>query len=47
MAVRDWTFNVGGGAACNSTLVRRLNEGRLREACEQLPRWVYVKGFVV
>ncbi len=47
MSVRDWTFNVGGGAACNSTLVRRLNEGRLREACEQLPRWVYVKGFVV
>ncbi|TNE65483.1 MAG: hypothetical protein EP336_12360 [Rhodobacteraceae bacterium] len=46
-AVRDWTFNVGGGAACRSTLVRLLNAGQVREACEQLPRWVYVKGMLL
>jgi lysozyme len=47
MSIRDWTFNVGGGAACKSTLVRFLNAGDLREACEQLPRWVYVRSIVV
>lgn len=47
MAVRDWTFNVGAGAACGSTLVRLLNAGKVKEACEQLPRWVFVKGFIV
>lgn len=47
IAVRDWAFNVGGGAACGSTLVRLLNEGRTREACGQLSRWVFVKGVAV
>lgn len=37
-------FNVGTGNACASTMVKLLNEGRWREACYQLPRWVYVKG---
>jgi len=37
-------FNVGTGNACGSTMVRLLNQERWREACEQLPRWVYVKG---
>ncbi|KAB6717701.1 hypothetical protein C8029_04060 [Roseobacter sp. TSBP12] len=47
MAVRDWTFNVGAGAACGSTLVRLLNAGKLRQACEQMPRWVFVKGIMI
>ncbi|NIE70329.1 lysozyme [Pantoea sp. Acro-807] len=37
-------FNVGTGNACTSTLVKLLNQERWRDACDQLPRWVYVKG---
>lgn len=37
-------FNVGTGNACSSTMVKLLNQERWRDACDQLPRWVYVKG---
>lgn len=47
IALRDFTFNVGGGAACKSTLVRLLNAGKVREACNQLPRWVFVKAVLL
>lgn len=43
-ALVSFAFNVGSGNACSSTLVALLNQQRWREACEQLPRWVYVKG---
>lgn len=43
----SWTYNVGPAAASKSTLVGLINSGRLSEACEQLPRWVRVKGSVV
>lgn len=43
----SWTYNVGNGAASTSTLVRLVNAGKLREACDQLPRWVRVKGAVL
>lgn len=43
-AVVSFAFNVGTGNACNSTLVKLLNQKRWSEACRQLPRWVYVKG---
>lgn len=35
----SWTYNVGWGAACSSTLVRLANAGDLRSACDQLLRW--------
>ncbi len=35
----SWTYNVGVGAACSSTLVRRANAGDLAGACNQLSRW--------
>jgi len=38
-ALSSWTFNVGIGAACGSTLVKLLNAGQYSEACNQLPRW--------
>lgn len=47
IAINDWAFNVGVGAACGSTLIRKVKAGDLRGACEQLSRWVYVKGHVV
>jgi lysozyme len=38
-ALVSWAYNVGLGAACNSTLIRLANAGRTRSACDQLPRW--------
>jgi lysozyme len=43
-AVVSFAFNVGIRAACTSTLAFFLNKGDWRQACEQLPRWVFVKG---
>lgn len=41
-ALLSWTFNVGAGAACRSTLVRMLNSGAPAELwCHQLTRWTY------
>lgn len=38
-ALVSWAYNVGVGAACGSTLIRLLNQGQYRAACEQLMRW--------
>lgn len=39
-AVTSWAYNVGTGAACNSTLVRKINAGEPPEVwCLQLLRW--------
>ncbi|MEN8721161.1 MAG: lysozyme [Oceanococcaceae bacterium] len=39
-AVVSWAYNVGVGAACSSTLVRRANAGEPAEAwCAELERW--------
>jgi len=43
-AVVSFAFNVGVRAACTSTLAFYINKGEWRKACEQLPRWVFVKG---
>ncbi|AZV94498.1 lysozyme [Pseudomonas sp. S 311-6] len=43
----SWTYNVGTGAACSSTLVRLLNEGQYEAACRQLPRWNRAGGRVL
>jgi len=43
----SWTYNVGPNAAAKSTLVKLINAGDLRGACEQLPRWTRVQGVVV
>jgi lysozyme len=41
-AILSWTFNVGHGAACASTLIRMVNAGRPgTEFCPQLDRWKY------
>ncbi|MER9652484.1 lysozyme [Mesorhizobium sp. M0152] len=48
VAINDWAFNVGTGAACQSTLIKKhLRKGDIKGACLQLSRWVYVKGEVV
>lgn len=32
-------YNIGSGAFCGSTLVRKLNQGDYRAACDQILRW--------
>lgn len=43
-ALVSFSFNVGTGAACRSTLVSYLKRQQWRQACGQLDRWVYVNG---
>lgn len=38
----SFTYNVGDTAFRTSTLLKLHNQGRYREACEQMRRWVYV-----
>lgn len=40
----SFTFNVGVGAFQRSTLLRKANSGDLYGACNEMSRWVYVKG---
>jgi len=38
----SFAYNVGDAAFRGSTLLKLHNQGRYREACEQMRRWVYV-----
>lgn len=47
-AVLSWGYNVGTGAACSSTLVRKLNAGEPGSVwCEELKRWDKAGGRVL
>lgn len=43
-AIVSWAFNVGTGAACRSTLVRKLQARDYAGACRELLRWDRFKG---
>lgn len=47
VALTSWTYNVGAGAACSSTLARMANAGDWAGACNQLPRWSKAGGRTV
>lgn len=47
VALISWTYNVGAGAACGSTLVRRANAGDWQAACSELARWNRAGGRVI
>ena len=47
VAFVSWSYNVGVGAACRSTLVKLVNDGKYDAACDQLPRWNRSGGKVV
>ncbi|MBY6138515.1 lysozyme [Leisingera daeponensis] len=47
IALVSWTYNVGPGAACRSTLVKKANAGDLAGACRELPRWNRAGGRVI
>lgn len=42
-ALTSFTFNVGTGALCRSTLARKANAGDMTGACAELSKWVYAK----
>ena len=39
-----FSYNVGVTAFCNSTLVKKFNAGDVIGSCNELKRWIYVKG---
>jgi len=43
-AILSFTYNVGVGAFCSSTLRRKADAGDLRGACDQLLRWDRAAG---
>ncbi|MCL4068987.1 lysozyme [Pseudomonas sp. GX19020] len=47
VALTSWTYNVGAGAACSSTLAKRANAGDWVAACNELPKWNKAGGKVV
>lgn len=47
VAFLSLAYNIGGSAFCRSTLVRLANEGDLRAACDQIPRWNRAGGRVI
>ena len=45
IALGSWVYNVGPGAACGSTLVRKINAGKpASEWCRELLKWDYAGG---
>ena len=40
----SFVFNVGEGKFAKSSMLRMINAGRVRDACNQLPRWIYAAG---
>lgn len=44
-AILSWGYNIGATAACSSTMVRLLNEGKPAAVwCPEMRKWVYAKG---
>lgn len=41
------TFNAGCPAMQKSTMFMRFREGRIADACNQFPRWVYANGKIL
>lgn len=45
-AMTDFTYNVGGGAFCKSTVAKKAIAGDLKGACTETKKWIYAKGQV-
>ena len=43
----EFSYNVGTGAFCRSTLVKRLNSTDYAGACQEILRWDRAKGVVI
>lgn len=46
-ALAGWAYNVGTGAACKSTAIRLINQGKYYAGCKDLLRWNRAGGQVV
>lgn len=46
-AYTSLAYNIGTGAFCNSTLVKKLNARDYEGACAEIKRWVYSGGKIV
>ena len=46
VALTSFAFNVGVGAACKSSVVRLINQGRTRDGCDALLKWNRAAGIV-
>lgn len=40
----NFAYNVGSGAFCSSTMVRKLNAGSYADACREFERWTMFQG---
>ena len=38
------SYQIGAGAFCRSTLIKKLNKGDYKGACNELDKWVYAGG---
>lgn len=47
VAFLSLSYNIGTGAFCRSTLVRKANAGDLRGACNEFPKWNKAGGRVI
>lgn len=47
VAFSSFAYNVGTGAFCKSTLAKRVNEGNLTAACDELLKWNKAGGKVL
>jgi lysozyme len=47
VAFLSLSYNIGTGAFCRSTLVRKLNAGDIRGACNELLKWNRAGGRVI
>ncbi|MBK1423845.1 lysozyme [Yersinia pseudotuberculosis] len=43
-ALYSFTYNIGQGAFTKSTLLKKLNTGDIKGACDELRRWTYAGG---
>ncbi|MHC2216486.1 GH24 family phage-related lysozyme (muramidase) [Rhizobium leguminosarum] len=46
MALTSFAYNVGVKAACGSSAVKLINQGRTAEGCESLLKWNRAAGIV-
>lgn len=46
-AIVSFTYNVGGGTLCKSSVARNLNHGRVRDACDSLLLYNHAGGRVL
>lgn len=43
-SILELAYNVGTGAACKSTMMKLANQGKYKEACRELDKWIRAGG---